>query len=174
MATVELGPVQTASIRRMLRAAFGAGEEAFTEDDWSHAIGGIHVVLLDGPDIVGHASVVERVLRLDGRPVRAGYVEAVAVPKDRRGQGLGSLVMAEVGRLIGNDHELGALSTGRQTFYERLGWRRWRGHTAVRTAVDERRTPEDDGGIMVLVTPSSPAFDLAGTISCDWRPGDVW
>lgn len=158
----------------MLRAAFGAGEEAFTEDDWTHAIGGIHVVLHDGPDVVGHASVVARLLHVDGRPVRAGYVEAVAVASGRQGQGLGTLVMAEVGRLIAHDHELGALSTGRPTFYERLGWRRWRGHTAVRTAVDERRTPEDDGGIMVLVTASSPALDLGGTISCDWRPGDVW
>jgi hypothetical protein len=36
------------------------------------------------------------------------------------------------------------------------------------------RTPEDDGGIMVLRTPRSPVLDVTGEIVCDWRVGDVW
>jgi len=43
-------------IRRLLAAAFAGHEDGdFTEDDWQHSIGGVHVVLeLDG-SIAGHA-----------------------------------------------------------------------------------------------------------------------
>jgi aminoglycoside 2'-N-acetyltransferase I len=78
-----------------------------------------------------------------------------------------------------NDHiravyELGALGTGSPAFYERLGWLRWRGPTFVHTDRGLERTPEEDGGVLVLPTPTSPAIDLDAPISCDWRPGDVW
>ena len=59
-------------------------------------------------------------------------------------------------------------------FYERLGWRLWRGPSSVRTAAGLRATPDDDGYIMVLETPSSPTLDLAASMSCEFRPGDVW
>ena len=72
------------------------------------------------------------------------------------------------------DFELGALGTGVQGFYERLGWQMWAGPSSVRATEGERRTPDEDGYIMVLRTPSSAAIDLAAGISCDWRPGDVW
>ena len=67
-----------------------------------------------------------------------------------------------------------ALGTGETGFYERLGWRVWAGPTSVRTPHGERRTPEEDGGIMVLLTPATPPISLDAPISCDWRPGDVW
>ena len=70
--------------------------------------------------------------------------------------------------------ELGALGTGRLHFYERLGWRTWTGPTSVRTPQGTQRTPDEDGYVMVLPTPSSPPLDLAARISCEWRPGDVW
>jgi aminoglycoside 2'-N-acetyltransferase I len=38
----------------------------------------------------------------------------------------------------------------------------------------ERRTPDEDGGVLVRLTPSSPDLDPAAPLSCDWRPGDVW
>jgi aminoglycoside 2'-N-acetyltransferase I len=59
-------------------------------------------------------------------------------------------------------------------FYERLGWERWLGPTSVRTATGTERTPDDDGGIMILRTPASPGLDLTANIACDWRDGDVW
>ena len=115
--------------------AFGDDEEErFADDDWAHALGGVHVVLdLDG-EIVAHAAVVERELRVADRPLRTGYVEAVATTPDRQGQGLGSLVMGEVNAIIRDGFELGALGTGSQGFYERLGWLTWQGPTFVRTA----------------------------------------
>jgi aminoglycoside 2'-N-acetyltransferase I len=175
LATSDLATEDVAAIRDLLEAAFGPDEEErFTEDDWQHAVGGVHFVLdLDG-EIVAHASVVERELHVDGRPLRTGYVEAVATAPRRQGKGYGSLVMADVAAYIEERFELGALGTGSQHFYERLGWRTWRGPSFVRTAIGPQRTPDDDGSILVLATPSSPALDVTASISCEFRAGDVW
>jgi aminoglycoside 2'-N-acetyltransferase I len=163
------------AIRTVVWAAFGPDEEAhFTEDDWQHALGGMHFVLdLDG-DIVTHASVVERELHVDGQPLRTGYVEAVATAPDQQGAGFGSAVMRDVGAYISDHFELGALGTGRHGFYERLGWQIWLGPSSVRTDEGIETTPDEDGYILVLPTPTSPPLDLRASISCDWRPGDVW
>jgi aminoglycoside 2'-N-acetyltransferase I len=173
--TDELTPAEIAAIRDLLAAAFGDdGEEAFDEDDWEHAIGGMHFVLdLDGT-VIGHASVVDRELHVGGRALRTGYVEAVAVAPDRQGSGFGSQLMGDVGSWINERYELGALGTGRHAFYQRLGWRTWMGPSSVRTAEGTLRTPDEDGDILVLETPSSLPLDLSAPISCEWRPGDVW
>ena len=172
--TDELTPDEIDAIRALMIAAFGDDEEQFSDDDWQHAIGGTHVVLdLDGV-LVAHASVVERRIHLAGRPYRAGYVEAVATAPERQGAGFGSTVMEAVDAIIRERFELGILGTGNHHFYERLGWRTWRGPSAVRASEGLRRTPDDDGFLMVLETPGSPALDLFAPISCDWRPGDVW
>lgn len=174
IATDELTEAEAAGIRRLLDAAFGIGEEGFSDDDWDHALGGVHFVLDIDDEVVAHASVVERELHLGGRPLRAGYVEAVAAAPARQGQGLGSRVMRPATEYIRERFELGALGTGSHGFYERLGWSRWRGPSSVRTAGGLRRTVEDDGYIMVLPTPSSPQLDYDAPISCDWRPADAW
>ena len=173
--TEELTARQIDAIRQLLVRAFGPDEEErFTDDDWQHAIGGTHFVIDIDRDPVAHASVVERELHIDGRPLRTGYVEAVATAPGRQGTGLGSTVMRDVGSYIRERFELGALATGSHRFYKRLGWETWRGPSFVRTAEGTRRTPGDDGYILVLRTPASPAIDLGAPISCDLRPGDVW
>ena len=175
LATDRLTRLELGSIRGLLEEAFGSDEEErFTEDDWQHALGGLHLVLDVGGDIVAHAAVVERELHIAGRPIRTGYVEAVATAPGRRGMGLGTTVMREAGAYVREHFELGALATGSQGFYERLGWEVWRGPSYVRTRSGLLRTADEDGYIMVLGTPSSPPLDPAAPISCDWRPGDVW
>ena len=175
LSTDELMPEEIASIWALLVAAFGPDEEErFTDDDWEHAVGGVHFVLdLDGQIIV-HASVVQRELHVDDRPLRTGYVEAVATAPERQGEGFGSLVVGEVTSYVKDNFELGALGTGRHRFYERLGWLTWKGPSSVRTAAGSIRTPEEDGYILVLPTPSSPPLELTAPISCEWRRGDVW
>ncbi len=173
--TDDLTAGDVAAIRVLLQDAFGPEEdESFSEEDWQHAIGGLHFTLQVDGVIVVHASVVERELHVDGRPLRTGYVEAVATDRERQGTGLGTKVMRDVGSYIRDGFEMGALGTGSHRFYERLGWLTWRGPSSVRTARGPLRTPDDDGYILVLPTPSSPTFDLDAPISCEWRPGDVW
>lgn len=173
--TNELTPVEVGAIRTLMDAAFGDDEEErFTEADWQHAIGGTHVVLEVDGGLVTHASVVEREIHVAGRPLRTGYVEAVATAPERQGAGFGSIVMTEVTAFIRDGFELGMLGTGRHSFYERLGWVVWAGQAFVRTADGLRRTPDEEGDLLVLRTATTPPLDDRATISCDWRPGDVW
>jgi aminoglycoside 2'-N-acetyltransferase I len=174
--TGELSTVEFAAIRRLLWVAFPPDHEdgGITEDDWQHALGGTHFLLEDEGALVGHASVVERTLHLGDRPVRTGYVEAVAIEPGRQGSGLGSRLMEVVNGHIDAGFELGALGTGEQSFYERLGWEVWQGPASVRTVDGLQPSPDEDGYILVLRTRSSPALHLTDAISCEWRPGDSW
>lgn len=174
VATSELTASEISEIQRLLWAAFESDDDGFTETDWEHALGGLHFVLQVSGAIVAHAAVVERVVQVSDQPLRTGYVEAVATLPSRQGQGYGSRVMEEVTAYIRTSFELGALGTGRHAFYERLGWLTWQGPSSVRTVYGTRRTPDDDGYILVLPTRATPPLDLSAPISCDWRPGDVW
>ena len=174
VATDDLTTAEVSALRALLWTAFPTGEEGFTEEDWEHAIGGTHFLLEEDGAIVSHASVVERELHVAGRPLRTGYVEAVATAPAAQGRGLGTVVMRDVTAHIRTAHELGALGTGLHGFYGRLGWLTWRGPSSVRTDHGEQRTPEDDGYIMVLLTPTTPELEITASISCEWRPGDVW
>ena len=174
LATDALSPAEVESIRELLWAAFIEDDEGFSEDDWEHGLGGVHVVLdVDGV-ILAHASVVERTLEIDGRPFRAGYIEAVATRPGHEGLGHGSAVVGPASDVVRERYELGALGTGRFSFYERLGWERWRGPSSVRIPGGLVATPDDDGWIMVLRTPASADIDPDAPISCHWRQGDVW
>lgn len=171
--TADVDDAVLAEVERLLEDAFEGGWDA---SDWEHTLGGMHVLVRDEGELVGHASVVQRRIVCADRAIRTGYVEALAVRSDRRREGIGSLAMAAAERVIHRGYDLGALAdgTGIDGYYERRGWLRWLGPTAVVTPAGVVRTPEEDGGVLVLRTPTSPKLDLARTIACDWRPGDVW
>ena len=174
VATDELSRAELAAIRELVWAAFAGDPESFTEEDWEHALGGVHFVLEDDGVVVAHASVVERELHPGEHRLKTGYVEAVATRPDLQGKGHGAAVMREVGEYIDETFPLGALDTGIQAFYERLGWVTWQGPTFARTKSGLIRTEEDDGNVMVRLTPTTPELDLLAPISCEWRAGDVW
>jgi aminoglycoside 2'-N-acetyltransferase I len=171
----ELRPDEEAALRELFDEAWSDDEEGgFTEQDWGHAVGGVHVIAEADGRKVAHASVVERELHTAGHHLPTGYVEAVATRPSHQRQGLGSLVIGAAGELIDRTYRLGALATGVVGFYERLGWVAWRGPTSVRTDAGLVRTADEDGNVFVRLTPTSPELDLAAPISCEWRPGDVW
>ncbi len=129
-ATAELGQERQAAVRSLLEVAFDGD---FSDEDWDHALGGWHVLVSDdGGALVAHAAVVPRRLLVADRPFRSGYVEAVGTSPTLQGTGVGSLAMQGIGELLPRHFELGALATGRWSFYERLGWERWRGPTFAR------------------------------------------
>ncbi len=170
----ELGPDEVAALRELFRAAWGDGPEAFTEEDWEHAVGGVHVLLEEDGVVVSHASVVERELHTNGHRLTTGYVEAVASDPLHQQRGYASAVMRWVDGYIDRTFQLGALDTGRPALYERLGWVVWNGPTFVRTDDGPIRTEEEDGQVLVRLTPTSPELDMSAPISCNWRPGEVW
>jgi aminoglycoside 2'-N-acetyltransferase I len=176
-ASDELTPDEIRRIRALCDSAFARVDRlgSFTDDDMEHALGGLHAIGIRAGDMTAHGAVVERDLHASGRPLRTGYVEAVAVAPELQRRGFGSIIVSALNEEVRRSFELGALDTGSHGFYERLGWESWRGPTSVRTDDGEVRTPDEDGHLMVLRTPRTPAdLDLDGPISCEWRPGDVW
>jgi aminoglycoside 2'-N-acetyltransferase I len=172
--TAELNGGELAALRELVFGAFGG---RFDEHDWEHMLGGVHVLAVeDDGAVVAHGAVVGRRFRAGGRELATGYVEGVATRGDRRGLGLGTLVMAAVGRVIEEGWELGALADGSGIpgFYQRLGWEVWQGPTWVAGPHGPERTAEEDGAVLVLRTPATGQLDPTGPLTCDWREGDVW
>jgi aminoglycoside 2'-N-acetyltransferase I len=161
-------------LRSLFAAAWPDPDEAFDDDDWEHAIGGEHFLCVVDGRVRSHVSVVERTLEADGRPLRTGYVEAVATLPSDRGRGYAGSLLREATELIVGRDELGALGTDLFDFYRRWGWERWRGRLAVRTADGPVRTPSEEGFVMVRRTRATPAIDLGGLLTCEPRSGDVW
>lgn len=167
--TAALSVDDRAAIRRLLDIAFDGD---FDDVDFDHALGGLHVVVRTDDAIVGHAAVVQRQLLVDGRPVRCGYVEAVAVRPGWGRRGIGGELMATVEEIVGAAYDVGALSASEQGrgLYRRRGWRVWTGELAVVTPQGCRATPDDVGSVMVW----GSTMDLGGRLACDWRAGDAW
>jgi aminoglycoside 2'-N-acetyltransferase I len=171
VSTADLSTGDLSGIRQLMNAAFG---DRFSEEDWNHALGGWHFLVRGSEgDIISHASVVPRKLEVSGQRISAGYVEAVATQPEFQGRGLATAVMRVVADFIGGRFQIGALS-GDPSFYERLEWQRWGGMTWCRRGESLSRTADEDGGILVLPTRSTPPLDLEGDIAVDWRDGDVW
>lgn len=169
--TDALSATVAAASRRLMDLAF----DDFTDDDWTHALGGWHAVIGADEGVVAHGAVVPRAIVVGSREYRAGYVEAVAVQPDLQGTGLGTSVMAAIDDLIRMHFQLGVLSTGEWHFYERLGWERWRGPVFVRGR-DGRlvRAADEDDGVMVLRCAATADIDPTAPIACDERTGDSW
>jgi aminoglycoside 2'-N-acetyltransferase I len=146
----------------------------FSAEDWEHTAGGWRVIAFNGDEPVAHAAVVPRTLRVGQRAFAAGYVEGVATRTGRHGRGLGTAVMNEIADLVRMNFELGGLSTGRQSFYQSLGWEPWRGPSYVDHNGELIRTPDEDDGIMVLRFGPSADVELEAPIVCQSRPGDDW
>lgn len=173
--TSDLDPETREDAKRMVIDAFD-GE--FTEADWEHSLGGMHAMIFDHGALIAHAAVVQRRLLYRNTALRCGYVEAVAVREDWRGQGLARAVMDAAEQVIRGAYQLGALSAteaGRPIYIAR-GWLPWRGPTSVLAPAGLTRTPDDDNALFVLPVglPDGLVLDTAAEITCDWREGDVW
>ena len=163
-----------ASTRRAARALLDDAFDDMTDEDWDHALGGMHALLWEGAELIGHASVIQRQLRCGGRAWRTGYVEAVAVRADRRRSGHGGTLMDALERIIGGAYEVGALGSTDEgaAFYAARGWLRWLGPCSALTPEGIMRTPDEEGSIYVL--PVTIPLDVSAELTCDWREGDVW
>lgn len=169
--TADLDHETRHSAHQLLIDAF---EGEFTEDDWDHALGGMHALVYYRGALIAHAAVVQRQLTYRGAPLRTGYIEGVAVREDWRGQGLGTALMNGAEQIIRGAYPLGALrpsEQARQLYLDR-GWLCWRGPTSVLAPGGSTRTPDDDGRVFVL--PVTVEVDPTADLMCDWRTGDVW
>ncbi|MEO8107039.1 MAG: GNAT family N-acetyltransferase [Actinomycetes bacterium] len=171
MGTPGLGQELTQQVRALLWDAF----DDFSEHDWQHALGGVHVVAIDEGHVIGHASIISRPVSIGELTESAGYLEAVAVAADHQRQGIGTVVVRAVEQVLKDTYPFGVLSTSRHRFYERLGWRRWQGPTFAVEGDQRRRTADEDDGIMVRAGNRAFAVsDLSLPIAVESRPGDDW
>ena len=104
--TADLSRATLDSARALLTDVFDGDLD---DDDWEHALGGMHAVVWESGDLVGHAAVVGRRIIHAGRALRAGYVEGVGVRADRRRRGHGAAMMDALERVIRGAYDLGAL-----------------------------------------------------------------
>jgi aminoglycoside 2'-N-acetyltransferase I len=177
----ELSASELSALRTLFAEAWPSehADGGFSDEDWTHAFGGLHLIVEDEGSIVSHASVVPRRLMTQGRSWRTGYVEAVSTRPHMQRHGFASMVMREATAFIDERYDLGALGTGLPTFYSRFGWVVWAGPTSAMppdggSGGAPARTPEEDGAVMVHLTARSTGIDTAAELTCDWRPGDVW
>jgi aminoglycoside 2'-N-acetyltransferase I len=170
--TADLSPAELRRLRAFLDAAF-LGH--FDDDDWSHALGGVHVLATVDGELAGHASVVGRHLIAGEQTLRTGYVEAVGTGEAHRRRGIASAVMQTAERLVAGGFELGALAASEDgaRLYRHRGWLPWRGSLAGLTPAGIVDTPDEQ--VFVLPTPATRGeLDLEGRLVCDWRRGELW
>ncbi len=169
--TADLDNETRQSAHQLLIDAF---EGKFSDDDWEHALGGMHALVYHHGALIAHAAVVQRRLLYRDTSLRTGYVEGVAVREDWRGQGLGAALLEGAEQVIRGAYQLGALSSSASAreLYLGRGWLQWRGPTSVLAPGGLTRTPEDD--MTVFVLPVAVELDTTADLVCDWRSGDVW
>ncbi len=169
--TADLDAAVLTAARSLLDDVF---EGDMSDHDWEHSLGGVHALVWEGDELIGHASVVQRRILHDGRALRTGYVEGVGVRASRRRRGHGAAMMEALERVVRGAYELGALAAtdAAADLYAGRGWKPWQGPTSALTPTGIQRTEEEDDSVYVL--PVAVPLDLSGELTCDWRDGDVW
>ncbi|MEU0526758.1 GNAT family N-acetyltransferase [Streptomyces niveus] len=171
--TFELDPATLGEIRALLDDAF---DGAFSDEDWTHGLGGVHVLVRDGTGaLVAHGSVIQRRLTHAGRSYRVGYVEAVGVRPDRRGDGLGGRVLEVLERVIARAYDVGALSASDSgaRLYRSRGWHLWQGRVEALSPDGIVRLPEEEGTTYLWPVPGLELPSADHALVFDWRDGDV-
>ncbi len=84
---------------------------------------GDRLVLRRDHEILGHALVTHRSMRLGRSVVSAGGLQDLATAPDLRGQGFGAVLLRRAERrMIEEGHPLGLLATTSPEFFARFGW----------------------------------------------------
>jgi aminoglycoside 2'-N-acetyltransferase I len=172
--TSATGDATLAAARALLFDVF-TGDDAMTEEDWEHCLGGIHALAYDGDELVGHAAVVMRRLILRGEALRCGYVEGVAVATTHQRRGIGGALMDELDPVLRGGYAIGALGATEAAvpLYTSRGWQPWRGRLSRLTPDGGIvPTPDEEGWVYVLEI--DRPLDRGGELTVDHRPGDAW
>ncbi|MFH8295213.1 GNAT family N-acetyltransferase [Streptomyces sp. NPDC018059] len=167
--TSDLAAADLRAARALLDEAFDGD---FSDQDWDHGLGGVHALVHDGAGtLLAHGSVVQRRILHNGRSLRVGYVEAVAVRPGLRRQGLGGQVMGALERVIDKAYAMGALSASDEgeRLYLARGWQRWKGRVGTLGPAGALHLPDEDPPLL-----RGAGLDPAHELLVDWRDGDVF
>ncbi len=134
---------------------------------------GLHFLGFRDDQIVSHAVVTTRWVQPERMPVlRTAYVDAVATLPAYQRRGYGRAVMLELTAHL-SEYDLACLTTDRTTFYEHLGWQRWRGPRAGRSGTEHIPTPPEQN-IMILRLSTTPPLDLDRLLTIEVQSGRTW
>ncbi|GAA3095661.1 aminoglycoside N-acetyltransferase AAC(2')-Id [Streptomyces rectiviolaceus] len=167
--TYDLDPAELRAARALMAEAFDGD---FTDQDWDHGLGGVHALVHDDSGLLlAHGSVVQRRILHNGRSLRVGYVEAVAVRPDRQRQGLGGQVMGVLEKVIDRAYALGALSASDegQRLYLARGWQEWKGAVGTLGPEGVVHMPDEEPPLLW-----GADLDPAHELLIDWRDGDIF
>ena len=106
--TAQLTAEDRAALGALMSTAF-AGD--FADEDLDHTLGGVHALLREDGQLIGHGAVVQRQLIAGGETLRAGYVEGLAVDPGHQRRGHGAALMGALEAVIDDAYDLGALSS---------------------------------------------------------------
>lgn len=136
--------------------------------------GGWHFLAFQGEQLVSHAMVTTRWLQPEGHSLlKTAYIDAVATLPTAQGRGHGSTLMRHLASRIDGEYVIGCLETDLMEFYERLGWKVWRGPLAGRSKQGLIPTPEQKG-IMVLQLSQTPALNLDSILTIECQDERIW
>ncbi|MHB8902443.1 MAG: GNAT family N-acetyltransferase [Thermoguttaceae bacterium] len=125
LAVVPARPGDYQATLRFLTSVFrgpSPAEFRATIEDPCHELAD-RMVVRRGHEILGHALITHRAIRLGGRVVPAAGLQGLAVSPDLRGLGLGALLLRRAERrMIDEGHVLGFLAAADPAFFERFGW----------------------------------------------------
>lgn len=166
--TSDLTAVELRAARALLDEAFDGD---FSDQDWDHGLGGVHALLHDETGaLLAHGSVAQRRVLHNGRSLRVGYVEAVAVRPSMQRQGLGGQVMGALERVIDGAYALGALSSSDEgeRLYLARGWVEWKGAVGAIGPDGVVQMPDEEPPLL-WGADLDPSYELL----FDWRDGDI-
>lgn len=176
LVTSNLTEKLSASTRaQIIQVCIAAHQEEDFKNLFSYVpAGGWHFLAYYRDQVVSHAMVTTRWLQPAGHPLlKTAYIDAVATSPIYQGQGYGSAVMRQLAEEIDQQYIIACLETDRETFYERLGWQRWRGPLAGRGENGLIPTPEQRG-IMILRLSQTPELDLDSMLTIECQTGRIW
>jgi len=153
--------------------------EAFEEDFRPFLVRFVdptHILVWIGDRLVSNVLWIERWLQIDDDPLLCtAYIEAVATDIEFRNRGLAGKAMRMAVETIAEDgrYDIAALSPSNAGFYERLGWKQWRGPLYARKQTGLVAMPDDEEA-MIYCLPTTPTLDLTCPISIEWRELEIW
>jgi len=173
VASDDLRAEEVSALRDLFDAAWKTKDAEFTEIDRQNAFGGVHFIVEQEGRIVSHGSVIERELHTADLRLTAGFVEAVATLPSRQGRGHASTVMRDR-RAHRSDVPARGAWHGHPRLLRTAGVVRVEG-TDVRADGPRARAHARRGRQRARSTYTHHArLDPTASLSCDWRPGDVW
>lgn len=140
-----------AAIRKTLVTCFPKDTSFFSHSRaWHGSAPAYSAVILNGPQVIAHLGVVQRLVTIGGTPANVAGIQNVAVLPDHRGRGLcRAMLTAAMDEARRRQLDYGILFCVANSvpLYARCGWRRLFDTPVVRVDTDGQEKPLVEGNL---------------------------